>query len=144
MTTSTAVGTAIDYLLEELPAVMSPVQVTEGYPGDDTENELVLIGGATMDQERPRSGRTREESATLDVFLQVRNEGGTATEVRRRVIELSDRIGEFLSADMERISLGGMCGRSLWVPVSLIPQLGAAARIAILECNLRLENVRLP
>lgn len=137
---------ALDWLMAELPgAVPQGVQVAEGWPGDDLAAETLMLGKADMGHEWRTAGNLatgKREDTTIECWLLVRLDGGTATDVRRRIAEISGAVDAWLRQDMEHVTMGGLATWSSWEPTEWMPGVSDSARDGALRCLFRFAALR--
>ena len=137
---------ALDWLLAELPgAVPQGVQVAEGWPGDDLAAEVLLVGKADLAHEWRTAGNLstgQREDTAIECHVLVRKDGGTATDVRRRVAEISGAVASWLRQDLDHATLGGLVTWCVWEPVEWMPGVSDSARDGALRCLLRFAALR--
>jgi hypothetical protein len=145
----TRVGEVLEYLVSNVPDVLRPVAVSEGWPSN-LEREHLVILDATMDQEyrtmsaRRPGGPNKSEDAIVNMWLVLTMPGEEATDVRRRAFDIFDQFDTWLRRNgRSSVSLNGTVCWCLLVPVRWQPGVGDNAREGALHIELRLTEMRL-
>jgi hypothetical protein len=137
---TTRFGAVIDWLLDNLPTLVD-VPLFEGW-ADAAES--VIIGRTTIIQDWQAIGaRHRSEDTVTDILIYVSIEGSeSATEVRRRAIEIANTVGTVLRTDQTAISLGGICSHSSVRVTDWTPGITPDGRDGLLQLELATFNTR--
>lgn len=141
MTSASRAPGLMDHCLEQLPAMMAPLQVTEGWPGNKVEREFLALMGVETDQNLDQMPPLeREETGKLHLWLAVTLAGKDATDVRRRAYGFADQIAEWAQADF---TFGGTVCWGFLVPTTWTPGIADTARDGVLQLELRFTEYAL-
>lgn len=117
---ATSVDGILEFLVDNLPEAMAPLQVAEGFPDDGGEAESLWIMGSEMDQTDEVAPRIyTDETGHTDLWLLIGKEGGTAADCRRAAKGHLRNLKAFVKANP---SLGAtVCETALAVPTKWVP-----------------------